>query len=539
VLSTLLGATIATNGPFTNTFTTFSAAKTQLESDLAAAATAMEDQYQTVINTQEYKGAGCTIASECPASGTRSQMANKGANGFVKMDDNYVNNDTQSYEVPTVQYSSASNGLQPTVNTERVMKIACTVNALKSVWYDQRVASGTYSSYYGDQSTGMWPHVPAPLGCITGYDPRMRPWYSSAATGPKDLIIVLDKSGSMGQAGRMAAAKAAADAVVDTLNHADFATVVTFSTSASSYSTEMIRADATGRAELKDYINSIHQSGKTNYDAAMSKAFQIMEDSKAAGKTSGCAANTIMFMSDGEITEGKTGDGFLAHLKALNHADLKTRVFTYALGFKSDLMRKIACAHGGLFETLEDGADDILKEKMARYYEVYATGVHGSGPRWSEVYADAATGQDVLTAAYPVYDLLQTPKQFFGVVGVDILPGPSGLNAFADWAATLAAAHAATRTCPSMVLTAQDEESLRKRIGGQTCAEAKAGGEEDADIGVILGGVAGGAVAVGIAFFAFKKCAYKAPKAAQGVQLAPVLPQGTVVQGAPPPQYSA
>jgi len=301
----------------------------------------------------------------------------------------------------------------------------------------------------------------------------------------------------------------------------------------------MIRADAAGRTALKNFINSIGPSGMTSYEDAMTKAFQIMTASKAGGKTSGCAANTIMFLSDGEITVGKTGDELLSHLNTLNHADLKTRVFTYALGFKSDLMRNIACAHGGLFETLKDNEPSVLKEKMAKYYELYATGVHGSGPRWSEVYADAATGQDVLTAAYPVYDLLQTPKQFFGVVGVDILPGPSGLNAFADWAATLAAAHAATRTCPSMVLTAQDEESLRKRIGGQTCAEAKAGGEEDADIGVILGGVAGGAVAVGIAFFAFKKCAYKAPKAAQGVQLAPVLPQGTVVQGAPPPQYSA
>jgi hypothetical protein len=74
MLSTLLGVAAASNGPFTNTFATFGAAKTQLETDLAAAATAMEAQYRTVINTKEYEGAGCRIASECPASGTRSQM---------------------------------------------------------------------------------------------------------------------------------------------------------------------------------------------------------------------------------------------------------------------------------------------------------------------------------------------------------------------------------------------------------------------------------------------------------------------------------
>jgi hypothetical protein len=163
---------------------------------------------------------------------------------------------------------------------------------------------------------------------------------------------------------------------------------------------------------------------------------------------------------------------------------------------------------------------------MARYYEVYATGVHGSGPRWSEVYADAATGQDVLTAAYPVYDLLQTPKQFFGVVGVDILPGPSGLDAKSDWATMLAAAHAATRTCPSMVLTAADEEALRKRIGGQTCSEAlDAAGAAGAGAGAAVGGAIAGLAVVGAAVFAYKKWSSKgqAKVAATAPQVPPQM----------------
>lgn len=35
--------------------------------------------------------------------------------------------------------------------------------------------------------------------CDPTYDPRFRPWYVSAISGPKNVIIILDLSGSMGQ----------------------------------------------------------------------------------------------------------------------------------------------------------------------------------------------------------------------------------------------------------------------------------------------------------------------------------------------------
>ena len=35
------------------------------------------------------------------------------------------------------------------------------------------------------------------------YDPRVRPWYVAASTGPKDVVLILDTSGSMGNHGRI------------------------------------------------------------------------------------------------------------------------------------------------------------------------------------------------------------------------------------------------------------------------------------------------------------------------------------------------
>lgn len=48
-------------------------------------------------------------------------------------------------------------------------------------------------------------------------DPRIRPWYVAASSGPKDVVIVLDVSGSMSQYGRLDLAKEAAETVINTL----------------------------------------------------------------------------------------------------------------------------------------------------------------------------------------------------------------------------------------------------------------------------------------------------------------------------------
>lgn len=64
--------------------------------------------------------------------------------------------------------------------------------------------------------------------CPTTYDPRIRPWYSSAASGPKDVILVLDISGSMTNYNRLTKTKNAAKAVISMLSWADHATVIGF-----------------------------------------------------------------------------------------------------------------------------------------------------------------------------------------------------------------------------------------------------------------------------------------------------------------------
>ena len=70
--------------------------------------------------------------------------------------------------------------------------------------------------YYGSQAIGSYTQWPGTQWCLGEYDPRFRPWYAGAASGPKDVLIVIDSSGSM-SGGRIDMAIAAAKKVVDTL----------------------------------------------------------------------------------------------------------------------------------------------------------------------------------------------------------------------------------------------------------------------------------------------------------------------------------
>ena len=71
-----------------------------------------------------------------------------------------------------------------------------------------------------------------PAGAKAGdYDPRLRPWYTIAANGPKDVVVVVDVSGSMSSNNRMDLTKNALKAVVGSLAPTDRLGLVEFSSS--------------------------------------------------------------------------------------------------------------------------------------------------------------------------------------------------------------------------------------------------------------------------------------------------------------------
>ena len=113
----------------------------------------------------------------------------------------------------------------------------------------------------------------------------------------KDVILVLDASGSM-EGEKMAQAKEAAAYVVGQLNPEDRFNIVSFSTGMRSFAPELLRASEAG--EYGTFINSLEALGGTNISLALLEA---MNQADAQRPT------TIIFLTDGLATEGITDHG--------------------------------------------------------------------------------------------------------------------------------------------------------------------------------------------------------------------------------------
>lgn len=89
----------------------------------------------------------------------------------------------------------------------------------------------------------------------------MRPWYTIAASGAKNVLILIDKSSSMRKVSKHA--KIAASTMIDTLSISDNVGIITFTNGTNVLGeNKMTLIEATNKNKniLKNYINGIEFS---------------------------------------------------------------------------------------------------------------------------------------------------------------------------------------------------------------------------------------------------------------------------------------
>merc|ERR1719295_213147 len=246
-------------------------------------------------------------------------------------------------------------------------------------------------------------------GQYNSYDPRFRPWYVSAASGSKDVVILLDISGSMLQNGRMALAKDAVVSVLKTLGQSSLVSVVAFNhdVKLTCFGEEFVAATPRNVAKLVDFVEGLSATGGTNFEAAFETAFDIL-----AAHSQSCKSS-ILFLTDG-VAEDVTD-----LVRRRNVEDISATVFSYTLGDGADttVPWKVANVTGGIYTHIADGDDNLLTV-MSSYYLYYAYGdvEDNSDLVVTSPYLDFGTGVAMITMAMPVY----FDEFFIGVVGIDI-----------------------------------------------------------------------------------------------------------------------
>jgi voltage-dependent calcium channel alpha-2/delta-1 len=167
--------------------------------------------------------------------------------------------------------------------------------------------SGTFRSY---PSTSQ---VDKATGRCEDFDPRFRPWYVTATSGAKNVIIIIDTSGSMyGQ--KLTIAKDAATNVVNTLSNSDFVGVLQFGSSAEQvYTKKITRATTEVKDAIIEEVNHFRALGGTNYQAAFTKGLALLEAAQEDEYGAPCndGENIFLFLTDGEPTVGLTNSADL------------------------------------------------------------------------------------------------------------------------------------------------------------------------------------------------------------------------------------
>lgn len=151
-------------------------------------------------------------------------------------------------------------------------------------------------------------------------------WYKDYVKSERDVVMVLDESGSM-SGEPLRETKEAASKFVDTVLGQD-ARIALVSYGSSAY----LRNSFTSREELlKENINALGDEGNTNTYEALQMADQKLESSSAKKKI-------ILLMTDGQPNEGETLNGSYEEALVQYCEEMKNKgYYIYTLGFFSQL----------------------------------------------------------------------------------------------------------------------------------------------------------------------------------------------------------
>jgi Ca-activated chloride channel family protein len=175
----------------------------------------------------------------------------------------------------------------------------------------------------------------------------------------KDIVFVLDTSGSMAGSGKMEKARAALLYGIRILRPQDRFNVISFASEERLMETRMITADDGGRKLGEEFAQALRPVGGTNINQALLTAMQQFESSNRP--------KILIFMTDGLPTVGVTNpEQIVANARAARMAGL--RLFTFGVGYdvNTALLDKLAAENGGVADYVEPKED--LEVKVSNFF---------------------------------------------------------------------------------------------------------------------------------------------------------------------------
>ena len=184
---------------------------------------------------------------------------------------------------------------------------------------------------------------------------------------PKDLILVLDRSGSM-DGDKFSQAQAALRFILSHLNAEDRFNLIVFSTGLETYASGL--RPATEAPEAQKWVGTLSARGSTDINRALLEAAAMASDERGGN----ARPVYLIFLTDGLPTEGvRNSQKIIDNLAAA--APEKLRLFAFGVGYDVDtfLLDSLAQAHHG--STMYVLPEESLDEKLSAFYTRISTPV--------------------------------------------------------------------------------------------------------------------------------------------------------------------
>ncbi len=179
-------------------------------------------------------------------------------------------------------------------------------------------------------------------------------WAESEYTA-KDIVFVIDTSGSMAEEGKMEKARAAMLFGVITLRADDRFNVISFAGEEHLMEAGLIQADERGRARGVEFIRKLQPTGGTNINGSLLAGLKQFDSTSDRPKM-------LIFMTDGLPTVGVTNpQRIIENARAAKTGN--TRLFTFGVGYdvNTALLDRLASENGGVADYVEPKEDLELK----------------------------------------------------------------------------------------------------------------------------------------------------------------------------------
>jgi Ca-activated chloride channel family protein len=176
----------------------------------------------------------------------------------------------------------------------------------------------------------------------------------------KDIIFVLDTSGSMADEGKIDKAKKALLFGIKTLRDGDRFNVINFAGEEHLMERGLINADAAGKRHGEEFVNHLQPTGGTNINDALLTSVKQFDN--------GSRPKMLVFMTDGLPTVGETDtERIIANLQ--KEKNVHVRIFPFGFGYdvNTTLLDRLGSENNGISDYVQPKED--LEIKVSSFFE--------------------------------------------------------------------------------------------------------------------------------------------------------------------------